>query len=673
MRLIKPFRFWIHLLMICVFSGNLLAGPGAVQAASLPAEPASNHVFPTQVDLAILSAQLPDDPVAAVQALVETVFGSDEFQARVAVGELLRRAGLPLVSISGPVTGIPENLVLVDDPVYVELIPDLTRALRRGNFYTPAQLSDLLLAVGFSTEPMDPHALVAGLGQWGKKPGSPPESLIAGATVRALSGRRLQVLYDGADVEAIRFDPLQVMLMLAHATGQAAPLAKPTSWTAPRLNLFERFMGVQGIARAASAAEAAGPCDGLANLTKAENQDQAQVRAILQDSIKEAWVDFISDRIGETGSKILGAGLASQEKGTAVLSALLLLLGATIQVTPDKNATHFGHPSAPAQHVKVESIAYFDSTIAKEKVACYSLAGIDVPPPGPLKDFRIRWSMDQSFGGPAGQFLRPIPADELKLDSCGSCGEVTGDNGRSILELTPPVENTDPPKTTSVLYGNVKVTASLDKDDIPIKLGDFLGLTNPVAFVAKKTWDLAISAIQKAGLPSQSVNISVGYHGPDIYVSKGETNLFLVYWNGTIKMDIYTCEGLAGNWTGHGGLGAATENFLGSLPEIIGIDIPDTVPDQTQAFHFMINPNAEENVFDITPGVVTGTMRTHILVNSNANIIINRRPARMVGEVEVEFGGSPLATYTFGASTVYPVYWVPEDPRCPSAGAHFEN
>ena len=659
--------------MICVFSGSTLVGSGAVLAAPAPQATAPTPAYPGTADLTALSAQLPDDPVEAVQALVEMIYGADEFQAQVAVGELLLRAGLPLVSIDGPVIGTPDNLVLVDAPIYIELIPDLVRALRRGVFYTPTQLADMFLESEVVSGPLDPMALVAGLGQWGKAPDSPVESLVAGTIVRALAGRRLQVLYDGSDLGSIQLDPLQVILVLAHAISPEAPAVKPTTWVAPPLTVFERLMGVQGVVRAAGVADA-GPCDALNNITKPITQQEGNVKWF----VKKSLTDEIKRHLNEAQKKIFDASSATLkrfDKGTAILSTLLLLLGATIQVMPDKYDTHFGHVKpSPATHVHVGAVALFDSAIANERVACYGLAGVDVPPSGPMVGFRIRWSMDQPKGGPLGVFLAPIPADKLKLDSCGSCGEVTDSSGSSILELMPPIENVEPPKDAPLLFANVQVTATLDKDEFPFKEADLLSfIDKPMVAIGKKTWDIGLAAIRRIGLPSQSVNISVGYHGSDIYVSKGETPLFLVYWNGSIKMDIYTCNGLGGQWTGNGGIGAATQNALGYWPEIIGVNIPDNVDPFTNDFHFKIDPNKAENTFDITPGVVTGTMRTDILTNSNANHIVNRRLARMVGEVEVLFGGSRLATFTFGASTVYPVYWVPEDPRCPPAGAYFEN
>lgn len=87
----KPERFSIRLLLIYALLGSLLPGRVTVQASSASAEPVNALTFPTQEDLASLRPQLPDDPVVAVQVLVETIFGVDELKAQAAVGSWCAR------------------------------------------------------------------------------------------------------------------------------------------------------------------------------------------------------------------------------------------------------------------------------------------------------------------------------------------------------------------------------------------------------------------------------------------------------------------------------------------------------------------------------------------------------------------------------------------------------
>jgi hypothetical protein len=666
MRQIQLPRFMIHLLLICAFLGNLFPGRVSAQASM------SMHAYLTPANLASVRPQLPNDPVAAIQALVETIFGADEFDAQAAVGELMRRAGLPLVSIAGPVIGTPDELVLMDASIYVELLPDLTRSLRRGAFYTPVQLADLLLEIGFTSEALDPQVLVAALGQWGKQPDSILESIVAGATVRALSGRRLQVLYSGANPDLIQFDLLQVMLVLAHATSREAPLVKPSSWFTPQAVALIGSIGSQGIALPGWTAQTRGPCDDLAKLT----QPATQLGGVGKEVAKEALVETFKTQLSEGAKENLDFGLKVYEKGSAVLSSLLLMMGATISVTDNKGGqTHFGHGGGGTNHVILKARASFDSAIAKQHVACYQLAGIDVPQSGPLEGYRVRWNFSQSLGGGyQGKFLTNISADSYKICASGSCGEVTGTSGTSTIEMYPPTERR--PNQGTLMYGYVTATASLVKDDFPFALSDLLDLRNPAEFAASKTWDLAISAFQKAGLPSETHTIKVGYHGVDIYVAKGETNLWLLYVTAPVKLDIYTCTGLTGDWIGTGGLGGDTKAFLGEkVEQVFGIPVPENVKYIQENFHFMINPEVEENIIDINPEIkMTGIVRiSQAQIAANRAIQLGKTVGRPVGEVEVEINSVPVSLLSFGAGTVYPVYSVPRDPRCPSSGEYYEN
>ena len=669
----KLARFWGNLLLVFAMGGSQLPGPVSVQAA--PAQPGIvfGRSFPSRADMESLAAQLPVDPVAAVQVLVEMIFGNDESEAQAAVGELMRRSGLPLVSIDGPVIGAPDDLVLIDASIYVELLPDLTRALRRGSFYTSADLSDLLFDVGFSDELLDPRVLVTSLGQWGKQPGSPLESQVAGAAVRALSGRRLQVLYSGLYVDAVQLDPLQVMLVLAHATSRAAPLAQSASRLLPPVAGLIGSMGFSGAAMAQGGLLEKGPCDDLANLSEPETQ----VGGVVKEKLKETLIDTIKEgAIKESAHAAFDKAQATYEKGSAVLSTLLLLMGATININDNKGGqTHFEeNGNGRAMRVTLTATAWFDSNIARKNVACYQLAGIKVPPPGPLVGYTIRWNDTQALAarGYQGKYLAPVPADAGKICASGSCGEPTGTSGTSTLEMYPATEH--PPGVGALMYGYVHVTAGLVKNDFPFALSDLLGLKNPAGFVAQKTWDLALSAIQKAGLPSADHTIKVGYHGADIYIARGETSLWLIYVTAPVQLDVYTCSGLTGDWIGTGGLGGDTRAFLGEkVEQVFGVPVPEDVKYIRENFHFLINPDAEESIFDINPQIkMTGIMRiSQILIGANKAVALRGIAARPVGEVEVEINGVPITLLSFGAGTVYPVYNVPEDPRCPGE-ARFE-
>ena len=643
-------------------AGNATAAPATAEAGSTPiaATPTpalADQPVLTAEEIAAVGAGLPADGADAALALVALIHGPDERLALAATAELLRRSGLPLVALDGRVIALSDSLVLADADVYIDLVAELARATRRGDFYTPDQLAALLADIGYGDDALPPAVLVAGLGQWGKAPGAPVESVVAGAAVRALAGRRLEVLYWGADLSLIEFDPLQTALILAHATSRTLPRVSPVSLALPHA----------GGPRAAPVRQP-GPCDALAQALEIPDQVQETMIEFMKGQIVDAWQEFA---LSEEARESLGRVTNVYEKGTAVLSTLLLMLGAQLELSDNKGgATHFKHAEGDrSTHVTMLALAYFDSSIAQRQVACYKLAGIDVPPPGPLVGYRVRWSLAQTHGrGHQGKYLAPISADSRKLDACGSCGEVTGPGGRSTLELYPPVER-EPGKGVE-FKGFAVVTASLDKDDFPFKLKDLLGLKNPAEFAASKTWDLAISALQRAGLPSQTRTIRVDYHGAEIYIVRGQKDVFAVFATAPVLLDAYTCEGLNGQWHGIGGFGdiATYELWL----EDFGADFPEA-PATMRELNFLINPEAAESIFDILPGTLTGVMRIDAgLIAANRAVVVNQTVGRPVGEVEVLLEGGTMDILGLGAP-IFTVIWMPEDARCPGGGSYFEN
>jgi hypothetical protein len=193
-----------------------------------------------------------------------------------------------------------------------------------------------------------------------------------------------------------------------------------------------------------------------------------------------------------------------------------------------------------------------------------------VPPVGNLPNFRVRWSVQQpQRSGRTGQLTRVAPGDGLKTEPGGLGGELTNPKGESTLKLEVAIER--PPDQGEKLTAHVEVRASLDKDDFPFKLKDLLKLDKLArnAYNAKSPWSVAVdkifdivnSAIKRLGLPVQRKTLDVEYHGSDIYLVRGETDLFLFYYTATVFVDVYSCEGLDGPWIGEGGF----KNMDGTL------------------------------------------------------------------------------------------------------------
>jgi hypothetical protein len=606
-------------------------------------------------------ADLPIDPADAAAALVDIVHGPDATLAVEATGELLRRAGIPLVSTAGAVVALPDRAVLADEPVYAPLVAQLAGAVRQGDFYAPDQLAELLAGIEVTNGPLPTSTLIGGLGAWGKGPDDLVESRFAGAAVRALAGIRLEVLYPQAPPAGVRLDPLQVALIVAHGRSDAYERVDATG---AQDSVLDRLFGVE-VVRAAT-----GPCDDLARALKTDDNTvggviEGQIRDRTRDALVDSWKDFVLD---EAGKEALETGGKVHEKGAAVVSTLLLLMGATLDLNDDKGGlAHYRHePGDRGADVEVTARARFESTIAKEKVACYGLAGIEVPPPGPLEGFRVRWSIDQPVGrGYAGKHVVPARDDSRAFLGTGGGGAVTGADGTSKVTLETAVERN--PGAGAELEGHVTVTASLDKDDFPFKLSDVVSL-GP-GFGAKKTWDLVVSAVQRAGLPTERRVIKVSYHGTNIYAAKGETTLFAIYYMLPVYVDIVTCEGLDGRWTGVGGF-RGDQTWLAEAANLIfGAGFPaDFSGEQQLDFRVPIRDGIGR--FDIVPPAFTGLMSIDLEGRQYW-----QRDFTPVGEVEVLIGGrsaDPLALFD-GRGARWPIVQLPEHPDCPDGSAYFPS
>lgn len=635
----------------------LLRRPQAVNAAGQPSLVDETNAITTQA-LQQLSSSLPSDPALAATALVKQIYSSDELSASLAVAELLRRSGFAIVSPDGPVIGVPDHYVLNDIPIYTGFIPTLARSVRGGDSYSTDQMTQLLTAIGATPDPLPAKVLIGTLGQWGKSADDPPEIRLAAAAIRALSAYRGQIAYPEADPQAFQFDPLTATLIIANVTSRVGTILKPTSsvpGSSPLLAYWEQLMGVTTV-------YASNPCDDLKNITKDEGQVGETARTWYQDQLKESWTEKLPSGAAQNLEK---TGYA-WDKGSAALSSILLMLGARIEISDDHGAqTHFRHePGDESRNVKVTAVASFDSAFAKAKLACYQLAGIDVPPSGPLKGFRVRWSISQDIGvvgntGYQGKYLAVVSADDNKLQD----GELTGDNGKSSITLYPPTE--EKPGEGKLHKGYVTVKASLDKDDFPFKLADLLSLTDVPLFTVSKLFDLAKSALTKAGLPWQRETITVGYHGSDVYLAKGTatfSGLFFYSGGVPVTLDLYTCDGLGGPWKGTFDMkGISRTAFLQTLGALTGASGGD---EYTQNMNF--NVPVQGGPFDIVNNL-SGLIQIDKVPNENQHF------DGIVGQVELLLDGGVIPDTFLTQSVDVPVKGVPQDARCPGGGYYFEN
>src|SRR5688572_4786209 len=120
-----------------------LATPLGVLPAAEPVAAADGWDFGAERDA--LLGPLPADPSAAATALVGHIYGESFNAATIATMELLRRAGMPIVNLSGMVAALPDQRVLLHTPVTAELVPSLVRSVRAGDYYTIEELNQLLV------------------------------------------------------------------------------------------------------------------------------------------------------------------------------------------------------------------------------------------------------------------------------------------------------------------------------------------------------------------------------------------------------------------------------------------------------------------------------------------------------------------------------------------------
>ncbi len=611
------------------------------------------------------------DPGTAAWQLLDIVQRGQADDALLALAELLRRSGIPLVSPDGPVVAVPDEYILAEAAIYEPLLGDLLRAIRRGDSYGADDFAVLLQDAGMFSAALPTETLVGGLGVWGKDPDAPAISRVAGAATRAAAALRHQVLYPGAT--GIRIDALQMTLILAHAMSRAYEPAEPAAMIdgAAERSALDRLLGV-GVARAAD-----DPCAGVQKALKAPSEQGQIAEAIYDkasDELIDSWKEFA---LKEGTRKTLDTFSKVYSKGTAIVNTLLLLMGARLDMGDDKGGqTHYLHPrDGKEKHVTVTALASFSSGLAQNRLACYALAGIEVPPNGPLAGFRIRWSVDQAQGrvqaaghrGTGGRHLATATsADSDKLLH----GEVTSSSGASRLELKPPREKEGIQNNKPELTGDVTVYASLDKDDFPFKLGDLFALSNPAAFAAAKSWQLFISAVQRVGLPSQRRVIRVTYHGTSIYTIKGKSVIFLFWYMGHVGLDIHTCTGLNGPWVGEGGYDVDQKVFAPILEKFTGQKLPDSyfkyVP-----LNFTTNlGEGGHGRFDIIPPDVTGVLE----VDAGGRRF--QKDFTEIGTAEIFIADQGLAPITIfnplGAR--YPIVQLPEHPECPtSAESIYDN
>lgn len=579
-------------------------------------------LVPTAASLQSVAAGVPDDPIAAAEHLAEIVWGDDSLAAVSATGEILRRAGLPLVSVDGPVVALPEGGVITDAPVLVELLPTLTDAARAGTMHTPDQVAELLEVVGFAAEVPDGRDVVGLLAAWGKSYGDRgPDDIAevrgAGAAARALARIRGQLLVPatvatpeqqrlladdpGALPGVVRdwltsptavtgIDPITTVMLLAHAAGELAT----------DVSVTPASRGLRGAVAGAFHGNGGGSgCEALedASDSRADTEVKGGAKEYVKGETRDA-AEAAAERYGGTsGKKWTKAGGEAYDKITDAISVVLLLLGAKLELEADKTATHFRHkPGDRSGDVTVTATASFSSALAKRHLACWSLIGIDVPPDGKLEGYTVNWRMSK-----APQAFQAFSDSRDKFAK----GDVTGPDGVSTVSVYPRTELSPPDdgETQPELTVNATVYAGLDKDDFPWKLSDLVDIATSGGLggaALKALYALLMNLVKRGALPTMAIHIPVTYHGQMPFVMIGDMNAASSFVSISIdfRADLYSCTGPLGPWQGTAGSGGDVSiRHTGSAPQISGSGQAD-VP-----MRFELAKTAQPQRFHVADGV----------------------------------------------------------------------
>lgn len=655
--------------------------PAAVPATARSAADgaALDALIPTAASLGALASSLPADPVDAAETLVADIMGADDARAVAATGELLRRTGVPLVSAAGPVIAVPDGLTIISDPVDVELLPMLTRAVRTGMIYTPEQVSQTLRYLGVTTRAWTDAELIGTLAQWGKTPGAPEESVTAGAAVRALARAHGELLVPAALVDASTLqtlasnpnaltaaqqaavtapgrltglDPLQVALLVAQAAGD---VTGPVTASGPSAS-------PPGLRATASSSL----CDSLAAIGDTGKELNKTAISI---NLKQAAEDA-KEGLGET----VEAGFSAYDKGADVLTTLLLLNGAQLDLIAYPDTTHFRHTTGDiSRDVTFIANATFNSSLAAEHLKCWQFAGLDLPPNGPMSGFRIWWEV---FGGIPVLQAKETDSDKLQH------GELTN-QGVSTLQMYPrtekhpPKNDGDQPQATA----DEIVTASMDKDDFPLKFSDLIGLatSGPEAAALAKAWSLAVTWMQKVGLPTRRLKYPVTYHATSPYVIQGKTDVQAIIAQASLAADLYSCGGPGGPWKGTITLSGEAGAPLIAAAKIAGATVDKTTGAVTVPVSFTLDPTTSRDqtiplftgidlLVNLDPGAIKATEEPQ-----SAGDTFDRLNNRaVIGDASYRSGGEDMRTvmHTYGqliTGADMPVVGVIRDGRCPGA------
>lgn len=587
----------------------LLALSGCVRGPNSDSPREIGGPPPTVSEVHAVAKGLPKDPVEAAERLVGMIFGTDRRASLAATAEIFRRSGLAMIDDKPKVVLAPDKVLAGDELVPIVDIPWVTDSVLEGGYVDPADFATLLMHLGVTDGPLSDDGVAALVNEWGKLPESDANGRFAGAAMRAMGEYRDDVAPDGA---ALRMDAVQQVILFTQLTA---------TWVERPADLMSRARaGDAAEPELVSAVSSVSRSSGLAEECEKEvNKAKDLMHSIVDHGIKkvneniasdtlETAADIVEEDVTEKGikaaeelgadsgritartvrtSKLLGilgktveyADIAVTALQTA-LESMLLSKGLRVTITDDApdHKTHFRHKGEALKYTTFTAKVGFDRKFVNDKIlACYEALGIHVPDgetvagensKGESTGWRVDWTIGENiapnnwYGSvPHGDVIRPAAPD------WGDGRQPLGADGTAKMVTRPRTERDKPQNAGTVHEVGVDVYAKVEYEK-PIDPLEILGTADMtiavLGMVANDIW-----------FPKVSHHLTVGYHGPDVYVAKGNGSLnamFLATMD--LSADAYSCDGLAGPWKAsveNKGATAALGNLLADTFGVTGV------------------------------------------------------------------------------------------------------
>ena len=638
----------------------------ACQAPASPTSPRASAVPElTAGAMAAAAAGLPNSPEGAATALVDRILTSDVSTSNAATAELLRREGLPLIHADGSIFALPDKIVVIDQPVYVELVPQLARALRQERAYSTDQVAAILNSGAPQATPVFGEVVIDLLRNWGKESDAPEPARYAGAAARAFAAHREELYFLG--LQSADVDPLTTIVLIAHLVGADYPRNAPAS-TGPAAAQLLAFHDIDSICaqlKTAIGGYKVGTLPGKVlwkSLDKALGGELGKAMTAAGEAVLAGWKD-ISAAIGTVVDVV-----------QVLASLILYLLAMTIDISSqDGFATHFRHASGDhSKDLRLMAKVQFDPALpgsAKGNFSCAQLTGITMPAHGNVEahsssggpsEWRVRWWIDTDEH--RTEVLRANPTDQHKIDDQYPPMDADG-----ISRLTVYPRTEAQPGQGAVHTSHVVVKASVEH---LISEGAFF--TKLIGWVMSPTKiikDAAQFLVDKIGLPSARETMTVKYHAPDIYrIQDSSPSFNLVLANLPLMVDVVSCSGIAGPWQGKGGAVIEANQWTDVLAKLAGTASPGT-HDSIQSVQFTLDPAQKTS-----PEIPLTDWGLRLQVTLDRLPKPGEHVDGPIGVSHILFRDQdlePIAQKVGGAngSTVYDVVGSDIDTRCPGTSA----